>query len=108
MVTGGLVLGFTAGLKDVEKIKTYSSGGVTQTDSEWVDEKTTWYYVGSGLAITGGLWSWIDAPLSAQAKNKKIQRQFGHLFELELKGKLVGIDTVADRFCLRPALTLHF
>jgi TM2 domain-containing membrane protein YozV len=63
---------------------------------------------GIGIAGAGFLWTWIDAPISASRKNQKIKRQYGHLFEFDLNGRLVGIDNMTKGGGVGTQITIHF
>ena len=52
------------------------------------------------------MWSWIDAPLSANRINK--QAQSAHLFQMDAGRFVVGADPVFRRSGAGGALTIHF
>jgi len=63
-----------------------------------------------GIAMVGGAWIWsiIDAPISANKKNKKLQIQSGHLLEFESGKSLIGVDAGYIRNSLGGKITYHF
>jgi TM2 domain-containing membrane protein YozV len=58
----------------------------------WVDQTTTWYYVGAGVAAAASLWSWIDAPISASRINDERAKSYGHMFEWQTSVGIAGLD----------------
>jgi len=54
------------------------------------------------------LYSIIDAPVSANKKNKQLQRQFGHLMEKQLNHYTLGFDFVNSYEGIQGKFIIHF
>lgn len=65
---------------------------------------------GFALAAGGSVWSIIDAPISANKKNKKFMRKsvYGHFLEINSGKQIVGFDLGCRDKILGGQVTLHF
>ena len=61
------------------------------------------------LWLGGTLWSWIDAPISANRINRENQQSnYGHLMEFDVDRTTLGVDAVVHPNRVDTRVTLHF
>jgi hypothetical protein len=54
------------------------------------------------------VWSFVDAPISANRINKKRQQKFGHLLEFNVGKKQTGVDIYTQNRYLLAKISYHF
>ena len=79
-----------------------------RSDSETITRwsKMLHLAVGGMLWLGSSLWSWIDAPISANRINREAQS--AHLFQMDAGPFIVGADPVVRRNGAGGALTIRF
>lgn len=70
------------------------------------EEPSTLSWIGLGVASAAGLWSMIDAPMSASRINK--EQSYGHMIEFNKDTYVLGIDIGPTKKGVGAELTLHF
>jgi TM2 domain-containing membrane protein YozV len=84
----------------------------TGMDYAWSENEiqTPWLWIGLSLASGSAIWSMIDAPISANAINKRNQQSYGHLFEIKQGKNVIGFDFGLEpiRKGLGTRLSYHF
>ncbi len=101
---GGFVVAASAGIGDQKIFDPVRNDSTNKT--------TTTGYLPMGLIFSevGWMWSWIDAPLSANRINKQKLKELreGHLFEYRSERYALGVDLVPRRRGLEARASLHF
>jgi hypothetical protein len=82
--------------------------GLNERYSSSRDKSPSLDTFGAIMVISGSLWSMIDAPISASKKNKKAEREFGHLVVFGSIEHAVGFDFGYYNKGVGTQLTYHF
>lgn len=72
----------------------------------WENEPSTWSYIGLAIAGGAGIWSMIDAPVSAARINKELG--YGHMLEFNKGSYVIGFDIGPKKQGIGADITLHF
>jgi len=64
--------------------------------------------IGYLIFASNWVWSFVDAPISAKRINKENQQQFGHLLEVKIGNKIMGVDLYTGNINLLAKITYHF